>query len=48
MERWAKLFEANGRQVLVTKDVDDDDKPKLSISVRTDGAELTLGTGIWW
>ncbi|EAR8162871.1 hypothetical protein DRC29_21175 [Salmonella enterica] len=43
MERWAKLFEANGRQVLITKDVDDDDKPKLSISIRIDGAELTLG-----
>ena len=43
MERWAKLFESNGRQVLVTKDVDDDDNPKLSISSRIDGAELTLG-----
>ncbi|HBL7009008.1 TPA: hypothetical protein LSH92_004236 [Citrobacter koseri] len=44
MEKWAKLFEANGRQVLVTKDVDDDDKPKLSIAIRIDGAKLTLGS----
>lgn len=43
MERWAKLFESNGRQVLITKDVDDDDNPKLSLSIRIDGAELTFG-----
>ncbi|WP_155407658.1 hypothetical protein [Pluralibacter gergoviae] len=43
MERRAKLFEANGRQVLITKDLDDEDNPKLGISIRIDGAELTLG-----
>lgn len=43
MENWAKLFESNGRQVLVTKEYDDDDLPKLSFSVRIDGAELSLG-----
>lgn len=43
MERWAKLFEANGRQVLITKDLDDEDNPKLGISIRIDGEELTLG-----
>ncbi|MDN4131880.1 hypothetical protein [Pantoea ananatis] len=43
MEIWAKLFESNGRQVLVTKDYDDDDNPKVSFSVRIEGAELSLG-----
>lgn len=43
MEKWAKLFEANGRQVLVTKEYDEDDLPKLSFAVRIDGAELSLG-----
>lgn len=43
MEIWAKLFEANGRQVLVTKDYDDDEFPKVSFAVRIDGAELSLG-----
>ena len=43
MERWAKLFEANGRQVLITKEYDDDDNPKLSIAIRVEGAEISLG-----
>lgn len=43
MEQWAKLFESNGRQVLVTKEYDDDDNPKVSFAVRIDGAELSLG-----
>lgn len=43
MEKWAKLFESNGRQVLVTKEYDDDDLPKLSFAVRIEGAELSLG-----
>lgn len=43
MEKWAKLFESNGRQVLVTKEYDDDDLPKVSFAVRIDGAELSLG-----
>ncbi|MGA9607035.1 MAG: hypothetical protein WBR21_08435 [Rouxiella badensis] len=43
MEQWAKLFESNGRQVLVTKEYDDDDMPKLSFAVRIDGDELSLG-----
>lgn len=43
MERWAKLFEANGRQVLITKENDDDENPKLSIAIRVEGAEVSLG-----
>jgi len=44
MEKWAKLFESNGFQVLVTKEYDeDDDFPKVSFAVRIDGAELSLG-----
>lgn len=43
MEQWAKLFEANGRQVLITKEYDDDDNPKLSIAIRIEGAEVSLG-----
>lgn len=43
MEQWAKLFEANGRQVLITKEYDDDDNPKLSIAIRVEGAEVSLG-----
>lgn len=43
MEVWAKLFESNGRQVLVSKEFDDDDNPKVSFAVRIDGSELSLG-----
>lgn len=43
MEQWAKLFQANGRQALITKEYDDDDNPKLSIAIRVEGAEVSLG-----
>ncbi|WP_241639968.1 hypothetical protein [Rosenbergiella epipactidis] len=44
MEAWAKLFESNGRQVLVTKEYDDEDEShKLSVAIRIDGAQLSLG-----
>ena len=43
MEMWAKLFESNGRQVLISKDTDDEDNPKLSIAVRIQGDEIAFG-----
>ncbi|WOL24303.1 hypothetical protein fHeYen801_093 [Yersinia phage fHe-Yen8-01] len=43
MERFAKVFESNGRQVLVRKNASEDDKPKLSIVLMVEGAEIDLG-----
>ncbi|MGV3346375.1 hypothetical protein ACGVWS_11790 [Enterobacteriaceae bacterium LUAb1] len=43
MDRWAKLFESNGRQVLITKDCDDDDNPQLSITIRMEDADVSVG-----
>lgn len=44
MERFAKVFEANGRQVLVMKSTTSDDEPKLSVIMRfADGNEMDLG-----
>ena len=43
MEIWAKLFESNGRQVLLTKEFDDDDNPKTNIAFRIDGYQIELG-----
>lgn len=44
MERFAKVFESNGRQVLVMKSTTSDDEPKLSIIMRfSDGNEMDLG-----
>ncbi|SER26137.1 hypothetical protein SAMN05216522_11748 [Rosenbergiella nectarea] len=44
METWAKLFESNGRQVLVTKEYDDEDEShKLSVAIRIEGAQISLG-----
>lgn len=44
MEKFAKLFEAHGRQVLILKDTDSDDNLKLSIITRLDdGSELNIG-----
>jgi len=44
METWAKLFESNGRQVLVTKEYDDEDEShNLSVAIRIEGAQLSIG-----
>lgn len=44
MEKFAKLFEAHGRQVLILKDTDSDDNLKLSIITRMDdGSEINIG-----
>lgn len=43
MERFAKVFEAHGRQLLVKKSFDDDDRPKLSLIVMAQDAELDMG-----
>lgn len=44
MERFAKVFEAHGRQLLVKKSVDDQsDQPKLSFVLQFEEAEMDLG-----
>lgn len=43
MERFAKVFEAHGRQLLVKKSFDDDDRPKLSLIIQAEDSELDLG-----
>ncbi len=44
MDKFAKLFEAHGRQILILKDTDSDDNLKLSIITRMDdGTELNFG-----
>ncbi|UGO51926.1 hypothetical protein DIENCEPHELON_56 [Klebsiella phage vB_KaeS_Diencephalon] len=44
MERFAKVFEVNGRQLLVMKSATSDDEPKLSAIMRfDDGMEMDLG-----
>lgn len=44
MERFAKVFEAHGRQLLVKKSVDDQsDQPKLSFILQFEEAEMDLG-----
>lgn len=43
MERFAKVFEVNNRQLLVKKNVTNDDRPKLSLIMCFEGAEMDLG-----
>lgn len=43
IEMWAKLFQSNGFQLLVTKDMDDDDNPMLSLTIRIDGSSISIG-----
>lgn len=44
MERFAKVFEAHGRQLLIKKSVDDQsDQPKLSLILQFEEAEMDLG-----
>lgn len=43
MEMFAKLFESHGRQVLVTKAEDSDGNPQLKVTMRFDGAEMSVG-----
>lgn len=43
MEMFAKVFESHGRQVLVTKAEDSDGKPQLKVTMRFDGAEMSVG-----
>ena len=44
MQRFAKVFEANGFQLLAMKSATSDDEPKLSMIMRfADGMEMDLG-----
>lgn len=43
MEMFAKVFESHGRQVLVTKGEDSDGNPQLKVTMRFDGAEMSVG-----
>ena len=43
MEMFAKVFESHGRQVLVTKAEDSDGNPQLKVTMRFDGAEMSVG-----
>lgn len=43
MERFAKVFEAHGRQLLVKKGIDEADRPKLCLIMQFEEAEMNLG-----
>lgn len=43
MEKFAKLFEFHGRQILVKKGKDSEDNPKLCIITQIEGAEVDFG-----
>lgn len=45
MERFAKLFETHGRQILVKKGENSDGDCALCISTMFDGAEMSLNLG---
>ncbi|ELY5818848.1 hypothetical protein ACOZZ4_004379 [Cronobacter dublinensis] len=45
MERFAKLFETHGRQILVKKGENSDGDYALSISTMFDGAEMCFNLG---
>ncbi|VEC00038.1 Uncharacterised protein [Cedecea lapagei] len=45
MERFAKLFESHGRQILVRKGENSDGECALCISTMFDGAEMSLSLG---
>lgn len=43
MEKWAKIFNVSGHQVLVTKDFDqDEDKPQLHFESRIQGTKCEI------
>lgn len=43
MERFVKVFEAHGRQIMFLKDQNDEGDAKLSIITRIDGSEINFG-----
>lgn len=43
MEKFAKLFESHGRQVLVLKGEDSERNPQLQIIMQFGGAQITIG-----
>ena len=43
MEIWAKLFESNGRQVLITKEEDDDGNLKIGFSIKVEDGKVEIG-----
>lgn len=45
MERFAKLFESHGRQILVRKGENSDGDCALCISTMFDGAEMSINLG---
>lgn len=45
MERFAKVFESQGRQILVRKGENSDGEAALNISTMFSGAEMTISLG---
>jgi len=43
MEKFARLFEFHGRQILVKKGKDSDDNPKLCVITQIEGDEIDFG-----